>query len=218
MFALLIGIATYVWLLSPKSSEDMPSTRLLNEQPASAVSEQVLLYQPEKALAPFVLQDQHNALFNRTSLEGRWSLVFLGYTYCPDVCPTTLAMLNSVYPKLQDVSDKPVQIVFVSADPERDTPARLNEYIGYFNPEFVAATGPHPDLFPLTRNLGLAYAMYDGETPDSYTVDHSASIVLVNPNGNIQAVFRPHAEPGQLATIRSKQLVSDFKDVLSAVQ
>ncbi|WP_229744798.1 SCO family protein [Neiella marina] len=173
-------------------------------------SDTLVVYQPQRQLEPFHLTDHLQQPFDNQRFIGSWSLVFLGYTFCPDICPMTLAMLNGIYPKLQQASKLPVQVVFVSADPQRDNPEKLHAYLNYFNPAFIAATGPHPDLFPLTRNLGLAYALYDGADNDNYLVDHSASIVLINPDGHIHGVFKPVAVPGEIPTVKASQLLADF--------
>ncbi|MBW8191242.1 SCO family protein [Neiella marina] len=174
-------------------------------------SDSLVVYQPQRELQPFHLTDHHQQEVNRERLQGSWTLVFLGYTFCPDICPMTLAMLNGVYPKLAEASDLPVTVLFVSADPQRDDSARLASYLEYFNPAFVAATAPHSDLFPFTRNLGLAYALYDGNNSDAYLVDHSASIVLINPAGHIHGVFKPVPVAGELPTVKASQLLEDFK-------
>lgn len=178
--------------------------------------EYLVIHQPAQSIAPFHLTTHQGEALGLAQLKGRWSIMFLGYTFCPDICPTTLAMLKSAYGKLNDIH--PVQIIFVSADPQRDSPQRLNQYINYFHPEFIAATGPHADLYPLTRNLGLAYAMFDGDTPENYLVDHSASIVLINPEGELQATFRPMPSPhGYVPTVQAKQLITDYSKVIESL-
>ena len=179
------------------------------------LSQQVIIYDPVRSIAPFLLSDQQQQAFSHSQLLGQWSIIFLGYTYCPDICPTTLAMLRSIYQSLNEVTK--THVVFVSADPNRDTPERLRQYLQYFHPEFIGVTAPHADLLPFTQNLGLAYAMYSGQTPESYLVDHSASIVLVNPQGQIQATFLPSPNPyGYVPTVDAKLLLSDFKSIVQA--
>ncbi|QSX29972.1 SCO family protein [Shewanella cyperi] len=142
-----------------------------------------------RTLSDFKLTDQNGSAFTREALQGKWSLVFAGYTSCPDVCPTTMGLLNAIYPTLVDKA--PFQVLFLSVDPERDSTAKLKDYMAFFNPAFKGLSGPHATLLPLTRELGLVYAMV-GEGKN-YQVDHSASLVLLSPEGRRLAVFKPQA-------------------------
>ena len=174
--------------------------------------EYALYYQQPRALKTFQLTDHNGQLFKKEQLTGQWSLAFLGYTSCPDVCPTTLQNLGFIYDDLKAIA-KNTQILLVSADPQRDTQEKLNQYINYFNPEFIALRAEHGMLFPFTRNLGLMYAI-NGEG-ESYLVDHSASLVLINPNGNITAIFKPEQAIGKVPTIDSDKLLSDYQKIVS---
>lgn len=169
------------------------------------------LFPEARAMAPFELQDQHGSSFNNDSLKGKWSLIFIGFTSCPDICPTTMGKLAAAYADLNE--EAPLQVVFISVDPERDTQDKLASYIEFFNPEFVAATAPHSELFPLTRQLGMIYAMV-GEGED-YMVDHSASMVLLNPRGEKVAVVKPRSEGKSLPQIRLQEMVSDIQTIQS---
>ncbi len=180
----------------------------------SSNPEGLLLAQPARPVAPFQLVDQDGQQFGLPQLQGHWSLIFLGYTFCPDICPTTLSMLAGVYETLNQI--QPLQVVFVSADPGRDSPERLQQFVGYFNPDFIAATAPHTDLYPFTRNLGLAYAIHDAQNSDYYLVDHSASMVLVNPEGNIVATFRPTQSRQGIATVKGTELVANYQSVIES--
>ncbi|MDB5969035.1 MAG: hypothetical protein JWQ90_1485 [Hydrocarboniphaga sp.] len=148
-----------------------------------------LLKQP-RAIEAFQLSDTAGAVFDNARLQGHWSLLFAGFTYCPDVCPTTLAMLKGLKTRL-DSAQTPVQVVFLSVDPQRDTPEKLERYVHYFSPDFIGATGSDAELEKLARSLSLVYAKVPGETPESYTVDHSAALVLVNPQGQVAGYFLP---------------------------
>lgn len=162
-------------------------------------------------IAPFELVDQHNKAFTNADLQGKWNLFFIGFTFCPDICPTTLNKLAAAYPELNKIA--PIQVVFLSVDPNRDTPEKLLTYVNFFNTEFKAVTGEHTQIFPLTRSLGLAYAMV-GEG-DNYQVDHSAGYVLVSPQGTRVAVFKPTAALGQPPQILNNELISDFGKIVS---
>lgn len=140
-------------------------------------------------------------------------LGIFGYTSCPDVCPTTLQELNFVYPELKEIAAN-TQVLLVSVDPLRDTTEKLAQYIRYFNAEFFALTAGHDVLYPFARNMGLMYAIVDDTDQTSYLVDHSASMVLINPQGKIAAIFKPKHELGQLPTISGDDLVADFEKIV----
>lgn len=169
-----------------------------------------LVYENAKPLADFSLDDQHGELVTKQQFLGQWNLVFLGYTSCPDICPLTLAKLNAVYKNLR--SDYPVQIWFVSVDPKRDTPAKRKDYIDYFNPDFLAVSGEHKQLFPMVRGLGLIYAISDSSESE-YAVDHSASVAMVDGNGAVRAIFKPEFKQGSVPLINSKELTQKFKKI-----
>lgn len=142
-------------------------------------------------LPEFRLHDQNNRLFDRTRLQGKWSYVFFGYTHCPDICPTTLVVLRDVQ-KLAGGGEHGVQYIFVSVDPERDKAATLKNYLPYFHPEFIGATGGQGELMRLTRALG---AYYESGTArgGSYEVHHSAAVFLIDPEARLRALFAgPH--------------------------
>jgi len=177
--------------------------------------EHALYYQQTRDVKPFELTDEQGNAFKNAQLKEKWSLVFFGYTSCPDVCPTTLQNLNFIYDDLKQASDK-VQVLLVTVDPIRDTQEKLSQYIAYFNPEFKALRAGHGVLYPFSRNLGLMYAIVDDENKkDSYLVDHSASIVLINPEGKISAIFRPEQIIGQVPSIDGDKLVSDFEKIVA---
>jgi protein SCO1/2 len=136
------------------------------------------------------LVDQSGQPFTTDSLKGHPTLVFFGFTHCPDVCPTTLARLSQVV-KAADIPD--LKVLLVSVDPERDTPELLERYVHAFNPEFGGVTGQPEEIQRLARQFGVAIAKVDmggGE----YTVDHSAAVFLLNRQGERVAIFTPPYE------------------------
>jgi len=195
----LVALATGALLFNKLSQEVLP--------------EYALYYQEPRNINEFSLVDQHNQAFTPKQLQGKWSWVFFGYTSCPDVCPTTLQEMNFVYDDLKAVSEK-TQVMLISIDPKRDTVDVLANYIKYFNKEFIALTAGHEVLFPLSRSLGLMYAINDGLDDKPYTVDHSASMILINPTGQIAAIFQPNQVLGKLPIIEGKKLVSDFQKIV----
>ncbi len=160
-----------------------------------------------RPLPEFELVDMNGEPFTRASLENQWTFLFFGYTYCPDICPMTMALLASTFEEIRraDPSADP-RAVFVSVDPERDTPEALKTYVPYFHQEFLGVTGPMEQLTPLTRSMGILHRKAeDPRDPDNYLVDHSASIILINPRGEFQAVL---SAPHQVET-----LASDFLQI-----
>lgn len=173
-------------------------------------------YPEPRTIAPFALTNHHGERFNEGSLKDQWSLIFLGYTFCPDICPTTMAELNSIYPQLQQLATPyPIKVVFVSVDPNRDTVPRLADYVGYFNQGFIGVTGEHKDLFPFARNLGMMYAIAESTDKPDYLVDHSASVVLVNPKAQVIGRFKPTRQPGKLSVSDAEQILADMPAIIA---
>lgn len=174
-----------------------------------------LVYPQPRALADFNLTDQHGDTVNRERLYGQWTLAFVGYTYCPDICPLTLAKLAGVQPELAALVKEPLKVWFISVDPNRDTIEQLNNYVSYFEQANVLGmTAGHDQLFPFVRQLGLMYAL-SSTTEENYLVDHSASVVLINPQGQLVAMFKPPMQVGQLPVVDAEQLLADFPLVLA---
>lgn len=154
-----------------------------------------LLWPNPKPLTPFELSDQRGESFNLDTLKGKWTFLFFGYSHCPDVCPIALSVMDQVAKTLASdpTNGKALQFAFVSVDPERDTPEHLAEYVAYFNPDFIGATGAEPQLAPLTRQLGILYLHNKPDVEGNYLVDHTASILLIDPQGRFISVFSaPH--------------------------
>ncbi len=153
------------------------------------------VYPEPKTLSDVGLTDHDNNSVSLDRLKDRWTFVFLGYTYCPDICPLTLSVLDVVDKKLatDNIGDN-VQYLFVSVDPRRDTPERLREYVHYFNTGFIGATGPNAALANLAQQLSMVFIPVDeSESSNDYIVDHSSTLALIDPNGQLHAVFSsPH--------------------------
>jgi len=159
-----------------------------------------LLPQP-KPLEDFSLTDQESRPLDRDALKGHWTFVAFGYTHCPDICPTLMATFDAVEKALAKTPNDPQpNFLFVSVDPERDTPERLGEYVGFFNPRIRGATASHEVLRPLTAQLGVLYQR--SEAPESamgYLVDHSATILLLDPQARLSAIFSSPHNPETIA-------------------
>ena len=177
-----------------------------------------LVYPQARVLADFNLTDQYGDAVNRERLYGQWTLAFVGYTYCPDICPLTLAKLAGVQPELAAMVEQPLKVWFISVDPKRDSTEQLNNYVSYFDQENVLGmTAGHEQLFPFVRQLGLMYAL-SSTTAEDYLVDHSASVVLINPQGQLVAMFKPPMQSGELPVINTEQLLADFPLVLNKLK
>jgi protein SCO1/2 len=161
-----------------------------------------------REITPFKLIDHNNAVFDNNALRQRWSFLFFGYTHCPDVCPTTLSVLNSVANRLQDL-DQDIRFIFVSIDPERDTPEQLARYVSYFNGDFIGVTGTPEALEQLTKPLGIFSSKVETEPGSgSYLVDHTASVLLFDPDGRFHAVFS--------TPLSAEKISGDFRKMLKA--
>jgi len=145
-------------------------------------------------LAEFSLVDHHGAEIGRDTFKGYWNLVFFGFTHCPDICPLTMQVLASARQQLAEKGHAPLpRIVLVSVDPERDTPEILSQYIAFFGDGNLGITGSLDELRKLTNGLGI-YFEKTGLDEENYSVDHSAVVLVINPDGKFQAVFgTPHA-------------------------
>jgi protein SCO1/2 len=157
--------------------------------------------EPRRTLPDFTLIDHLGRRFARDNLRGGWSLLFFGYTNCPDVCPTTLATLASLEKRLRAAAGPaPPRVVFVSVDSARDTPAQLARYVPYFDPQFLGVTAStQAGIEALARELGIAVIL--SPRPDgSYTVDHSSAIFVVDPTARLAAILTGPFTPASLET------------------
>lgn len=165
-------------------------------QSASLPEDLQATYLPQgKPISGLQLKDHSQAAFDETRFQGKWSFLFFGFTNCPDICPTTMLVMKSVWNKLPEEARKTPapQMVFVSVDPQRDTLDKLQKYVTYYHPDFLGVTGELDQLDVLTRQIGVLYGFEDPGADGNYTVNHSSQIVLIDPQGNLRAVFStPH--------------------------
>lgn len=148
-----------------------------------------VLFDPPRSFEAPRLLDQNAQAFDGAAFQGNWSVLFFGFTYCPDVCPTTLALLRDVAGALS-AGKYPVHFYLVSVDPARDTPAVLKPYIEHFNPEFRALTGEFLDVHRFATQLNIPFRK-SVEADGSYTIDHSANLALINPQGHFAGFLMP---------------------------
>jgi len=191
LLAMLVGLVSAVagialWNLTQGSSQKQSATATL-----------MVLPEP-KVIADFDLLDGAGQPFTLENLKGKWSLLFFGFTHCPDVCPSALYDLNLISEVLDESRGDEAsqhQVIFVSVDPERDTPEKLSQYVSYFNTDFVGVTGSPEQLRPLAMQLGIAYQIEEHEAGDErYDVYHTASVLLTDSEGRLYGVFpAPHS-------------------------
>ncbi|MES2190372.1 MAG: SCO family protein [Pseudomonadota bacterium] len=137
----------------------------------------------------FSLADQNGKVRTIKDFAGKVVVVFFGYTQCPDVCPTSMAELAQIKKSLGTDGDK-LQAVFISVDPERDTPEVLKAYMGNFDPSFVALRPTMDQLPQVTKDFKVYYKKVDGKTPGSYSMDHTAGSYVYDPKGNVRLYSR----------------------------
>ncbi len=171
-------------------------------------SKGVFILPTPRDIAPFELQSHTGQPFVREDLQGRWNFVFFGFVNCPDVCPTSMAVLGTVDRALQAQDPElaaQFQGILVSVDPDRDSLDRLGDYATAFSPRFLGVTGSRQDLVTLTSQLNVAFAKVPlagasapssssgSEAEDAYTVDHTGNIVIINPRGHYHGFIKlPH--------------------------
>ena len=149
----------------------------------------VILLPQSRSLPPLSMNDQNGAPVTVDELKGKWTLVFFGYTYCPDICPTTLAQLRDIRTKLPQEAVDNMRVVLVSVDPNRDTPQQLKQYLGYFDPRYIGLTAPVADIQKLASALSIPFIPADTSKP-GYTVDHSGNLALIGPDGRQRGFIR----------------------------
>ena len=155
-----------------------------------------------RPLPDFKLQNGEQQSFSKQDLKDHWSLLFFGYTNCPDICPNTMMVMKQFLQQLQQqqVKTDALHIIFVSVDPERDTPELLQEYVAYFNDDFIGLTGSISEIEKLSRKLGILYGYEDPDPKTgNYIVNHSAQIIVINPAAQFHAVLPPPHEAGIIA-------------------
>lgn len=159
----------------------------------------LMYFETPRQVLPFELVDENGETFTRDDLVGKWTMIFPGFTHCPDICPTTMAQLSQMWGYLDEKPREDLQVIMLSVDPTRDTVDILNQYVNYFHEDFIGLTGDLGTIADLAAQLNIAFDIINPDSaPDNYDVAHSANIVLINPNGNYQGFFRPPFDPAIL--------------------
>jgi protein SCO1/2 len=141
--------------------------------------------EPYPAAAEIELNRADGTTFRLSEMHGKVVALFFGYTSCPDICPTTMAELRQALEKLGPKAAQ-VQVLFVTVDPQRDTPERVQEYVDHFNPEFIGLSGPEPELARVWQDYGVFREVVDGTSAAGYLVNHTARVTLIDRQGNLR--------------------------------
>jgi protein SCO1/2 len=165
---------------------------------------------PAQEIKDFALTDTSESPYGKQNLRGHWTMMFFGFTNCGMVCPLTMTALKQMYATLE--KDLPAaelpDIVMVSVDPERDSLDRMKEYVTEFNPRFRGARAEMPEIEALEKQLHLVSIKLkaDGQGPGHYTINHSAEIMVFNPDGKLQAFLAyPHV---------AEQMADDYRTII----
>ena len=157
-------------------------------------------FEQSRGISEFKMIDHLGNDVGLPAFKGKWTLLFFGFTTCPDICPTTLGVLNKALEGL----DEPPQVVMVTVDPERDTSEKLKNYVTAFNSEFRGFVGTFDQTVRLAEQLNIAFGKIPGSEPGTYLVDHTASIVLIDPHAGYAGFIKaPHRSQHIASIIRS---------------
>ena len=227
---ILLGFAVYrgyqSWIARGEAQEIVAA----EEAAATALRDKgVTLFPAARPLVGFSLIDQVGAEFTKADLEGRWSLVFFGFTHCPDICPVTMKELAEFYVQLSDHERSKLNVILGTVDPERDDSQAMADYVAQYNEDFIGLTGDRSALSVLTKLLYVTYSdpteleTHEGHdeheddqvadhtahgaeaaTPEDYLITHSGHIAIINPDGDFHGVIRPpHRDRDLLSVMRA---------------
>ncbi|WNZ56446.1 SCO family protein [Microbulbifer sp. MKSA007] len=171
-------------------------------QPRIITDEELRINGAVKLQRPRIIEDiqllsDDSRDFYTKDFQGKWTLVFFGFTHCPDICPTTLSTLNNFYKTLDESTRASTDVVLVSVDPSRDKPEQLGQYVRYFNSEFRGITGDFFKLKKFATQLNVPFnkvSLAEG----GYTIDHGSQVVLINPRGHYHAFFKAPLDPAKM--------------------
>jgi protein SCO1/2 len=183
--ALLAGVA-----LLPAACRIEAPERTEAEERARTTGYRGILLTDADRRPDFVLTDVHGGAFDfRAETEGKLALLFFGYTYCPDVCPVHMASLAAVKRDLSVDDQRAMQVIFVTADPQRDTPERLLEWLGNFDPDFVGLRGSEAEVDSIMLGLGLPPAIRDTASGPDYAVGHASQVIAFPPGDEFRVIY-----------------------------
>jgi len=203
----VIGVLIFILIIVAGFVNRLGQPRVMS--PADMQANGAFLLQTPRDIGDFALVDHRGQPFVPASLEGKWSLLFFGFTYCPDICPTTMSFLDQFIKELEGTESEDTQVLMVSVDPARDTPEQLAGYVPFFNPEFIGVTGEFLDIHRFATALNTPFRKVPGQN-ENYLVDHSANVVVINPRGDYHAFFKAPLDLAQMkVTYRSMRVLWD---------
>lgn len=159
----------------------------------------VILLPQSRKLPDLKMTNQDGQPVVINELKDKWTVLFFGYTFCPDICPTTLAQLRQIKSELPKDVLANLRVVLISVDPNRDTPAQLKQYLGYFDKEFIGLTASVGDIQKLANAVSIPFIPADTDKPN-YTVDHSGNLALLGPDGTQRGFIRAPLNNPKLVT------------------
>lgn len=211
---LLVGLAAFVlalvvaglllWLRPPASGPVAVSKPVGGEAPQSAGL--VRLPPGSELGGPFQLVDQDGKAVTDASFAGKFMLIYFGFTFCPDVCPTELQAMSTAIDDLGGPGEM-VQPILISVDPARDTPAQLKSYVASFHPRLVGLSGAEEQVAAAAKAYRVYYAKGPADADGNYVMDHTSFVYLMGPDGKLRSVFRAGAAPEVMAAEMEKQLI-----------
>jgi protein SCO1/2 len=187
LVALIMGL-TVNKVLSGKGQGD----------PTALIDAGIILLPQSRQLPPVTMTNQDGQPVVVNELKGKWSLLFFGYTFCPDICPATLAQLRQLQGQLPAETLAKLRIVLVTVDPNRDTPEQLKKYLEYFDAGFIGLTGEEAIIQKLANGVSIPFIPAD-TSKENYTVDHSGNLVLIGPDGKQRGFIRAPINNTKLA-------------------
>ncbi len=195
------GLSFWLIALAALVGGILAANFLLAPPPVPTLSQSTTHLTTPRSMQAFTLTDHHGVAFDLERLRGHWSFLFFGYTNCPDICPTTLSTLNAVTRNLAALPGAPSapQSIFVTIDPARDTPEQLAKFVPFFNPAFLGVTGTQAAIDALTKQLSIMAFKVESDSASGYLMDHSAAILLIDPQGRLHALMSPPFDPTNMA-------------------
>jgi protein SCO1/2 len=195
----LLGIAGFIALILGLFAASLSAPKQLSKEAFMALG-----YYPlatTRQVTDFHLLDENGDSFGPRELLGKWSLLFFGYTHCPDICPVTLARLNETLSSADENLVNQIRVILVTVDPERDSPEILKAYVGAFNSSFNGLSGEFDQVVALATQLNIAFGKVPGDEPGTYQVDHSGSVAVVNPQGLYVGFVKSPVQPDNLKAL-----------------
>ena len=170
-----------------------------------------VLQSPQPA-PDFALNAANGQTIRLSDFNGKLVMLYFGYTFCPDVCPTSLSKLADAMDILGKQADD-VQVIMISVDPARDTPEMLSEYMSFFHPSFIGVTGTPDEIAEVATLYGIYYQAHEGTLATGYLVDHTASVMVIDQDGHLKLVY-PYTSPDQDVYISANDIAADLAYLL----